>query len=441
MRFPGTMFWRLEIRLKIAYDYINQIRTQGLIVNGIIRNAAQKIKDLVLKFPVVAILGARQVGKTTLSRDLFPEWKYIDLEKPTDIERIQYDPLFFFEQNPQHVIIDEAQTYPDLFSVLRGVIDNHRTQKGRFILTGSSSPELMTHISESLAGRIAIVELGSLKANEFFRKPLSPLYQLFQQELDRRDLVEGKPPLSTEEIQHAWLFGGYPEPTLASNELYFHQWMENYQATYINRDIAALFPRLNRNTFRRFIGILGQLSGSIINRSDLGRALEVSEKSVRDYLHIAEGTFMWRSIPSFEKNIVKSVIKMPKGYIRDSGLLHEMTGIYGLEQLYSHPMVGRSFESYVMEEIIKGLESTNATGWQSYYYRTRNGAEIDLILDGPFGTCPIEIKYGSHTPLKQLVSLNQFVEEHQLPFGILINQGNQVEWLTKNIIQIPAGFI
>ena len=132
---------------------------------------------------------------------------------------------------------------------------------------------------------------------------------------------------------------------------------------------------------------------------------------------------------------------MPKGYIRDSGLLHHKLNINSLVQLYSNPLVGASFESFIIEEIIKGLNSTSITNWSPYYYRTRNRAEIDLTLDGPFGICPIEVKYGSHTPLKQLITLNQFVEEHKLPFGILINQSDRLEWLTPNIIQIPATYI
>ena len=405
------------------------------------RNITPKIKQLLENFPAVAILGARQVGKTSLSRSICPDWKYIDLEKPKDIEQISYDPNFFFEQNPEALIIDEAQAYPALFPVLRGVIDANRTQKGRFILTGSSSPDLISHISESLAGRVAIIELGTLKTNEYHKKPLSPFYQLFSNKLSRENLVLGEPALTRADIEKVWLRGGYPEPILNQDELYFNQWMENYQSTYIHRDIARLFPRLNKQTFQRFITMLSKLSGTIVNKSNVGRALEVSEKTAREYIHIVEGTFIWRSLPSYEKNIVKSIIKMPKGYIRDSGLLHNLLKITDTETLYSDPIVGNSFESFVIEEIIKGLEATNATNWDACYYRTRNGAEIDLILDGPFGTCPIEIKYGSHTPLKQLVTLNQFVEEHQLPFGVLINQSNTLEWLTKNIIQIPVGYI
>lgn len=405
------------------------------------RNIANKITELMEIFPIVAILGSRQVGKTTLARMLYPDWRYIDLERPKDLEQISYDPNFFFEQNPSELIIDEAQTYPTLFQVLRGVIDDKRQQKGRFILTGSSSPELVKHISESLAGRIAIIELGTLKANEIFKQPLSNFYKMFNKPLKKENIINEKANLTKEQIQQAWLRGGYPEPIQYNKDKHFNNWMDSYQDTYINRDVAKLFPRLNKTTFQRFILMLSKLSGTIVNKSDLARALEVNEKSAREYIHIAEGTFVWRSIPSFEKNIVKAVIKMPKGYIRDSGLLHHKLNINSLIELYSNPLVGASFESFIIEEIIKGLNSTSITNWSPYYYRTRNRAEIDLILDGPFGICPIEVKYGSHTPLKQLITLNKFVEEHKLPFGILINQSDRLEWLTPNIIQIPATYI
>ncbi|MDO8953476.1 MAG: AAA family ATPase [Gammaproteobacteria bacterium] len=390
-------------------------------------------------FPVVAILGARQCGKTTLSKQVSPDWHYIDLENPNDYDRIKYDPVFFFSQYPKNVIIDEAQLYPELFQVLRGVIDQDRQKKGRFILTGSSSPDLLTQISESLAGRIALVELGTLKVNEYAQQPLSKFYQLFDQPLAIENLPKDLKSLSKEAVHTIWLKGGYPEPLL--NPGYFDLWMDNYRATYINRDIANLFPRLNRQTYQRFLGIMSHLSGTKINRVEIGRGLEASEGSVREYLSIADGTYLWRQLPSFERDSLKSVVKMPKGHIRDNGLLHYLLKINNLDYLYSHPQVGHSFESFVIEEILKGLSATNVTNWQAYYYRTRNGAEIDLIIDGPFGTLPIEIKYGEKVQLKQLSALKQFIEERNLPFGLVINQADKIEWLTPKILQLPVGYL
>ena len=217
--------------------------------------------------------------------------------------------------------------------------------------------------------------------------------------------------------------------------------MENYRTTYINRDVAKLFPRINRLAYRRFLNMLCQLSGTIINRSEIGRAIEVSEKTIREYLEIAHGTFIFRLLTSYEKNIEKTVTKMPKGYIRDTGLLHFLLKIPDQDGLYNHPIVSKSFEGYVIEEIYKGLQATSITNWEFFYYRTKNKAEIDLIIDGPFGVLPIEIKQGSTVKRSSLMTLSKFIEEHHLPFGLLINQSNKAEWITKSIFQLPVGWL
>lgn len=405
------------------------------------RNLEYKASQMLDMFPVIAILGARQVGKTTLAKKLIPEGKYIDLEDPDDFDLISRDPKLFFQHYPRDVIIDEAQIYPDLFPLLRGVIDQQRSEKGRFIITGSSSPELLSQTSETLAGRIGLIELGTLKANEYYQIPLSPFYNLFKEKLSSEALVSGPAPLSPREMQTLWFKGGYPEPLLEKNSSFYDQWMENYRNTYINRDIARLFPRLNKMAYQRFLTILSKLSGTIINKRDLARGIEVNEGTIKEYLKIVEGTFLWRSLNSFERNVVKSIIKMPKGYIRDTGLLHYLTRIGSREELLEDPMVGVSFEAFVVEELLKGLQATMVTNWMPYYYRTRNGAEIDLLLDGPFGLLPIEIKYGTSVRLKQLTALSQFIEEHKLPLGIVINQSDSIEWITPQIVQIPVGWL
>ena len=175
---------------------------------------------------MVSIVGARQVGKTTLSKALRPGWKYFDLENPNDFDLISRDPVLFFQQFQKDVIIDEAQLCPELFETMRGVIDAKRECLGRFILTGSSSTELLTKISESLAGRVATIELGTLKANEFYRTPLSGFYNLFEQKLDKNYLVKGKSVLENEHMHFLWLKGGYPEPILKNDQFFYEQWQQ-----------------------------------------------------------------------------------------------------------------------------------------------------------------------------------------------------------------------
>ncbi len=407
------------------------------------RNIFSSAQDLLKNFPVLVIIGPRQAGKTTLAKAIAPDYTFFDLEKPSDYDQIVADPEFFFAQHPDSTLLDEAQELPILFNILRGVIDEHRNQYGRFIVTGSSSMELLSKVSESLAGRAAVIELGTLKANEYWQKPLSDFYNLFKNPLTKENLVSGTAPLSLDQIQHCWLRGGYPEPVLRwkNEQHYYGIWMANYQSAYLNRDIAKLFPKLNRTNYRRFLVMLSKLSGSILNKSDLARALEISEPTVSHYLDIANGTFIWRQLPSFENNVTKSIVKMPKGHIRDSGLLHQLLHINDMETLYSDVIVGRSFEAFVIEEILKGIQDCNIVNTQYYYYRTRSGAEIDLILKGNFGILPIEIKLGKTVIRKKLTALTKFIEDHHAPFGVVINQSEEVKWLTPTIVQIPVGWV
>lgn len=398
--------------------------------------------ELLEQFPILVILGVRQCGKTTLAKQLAPTWQYFDLENTNDRMLISRDPVFFLENSDQ-IIIDEAQEYPELFNILRGIVDKDRARKGRFILTGSSNPKLLTKVSESLAGRSATIELGTLKMNEVLKKPFSPFYNIFQQRLNKESLdFEGKQPAIThKEIQNNWFYGGYPEPRLANNISFYRQWMQSYYDAYIHRDIRSLFPRLDNLSYQRFLMMLSHLSGNILNKSDIGRSLEVSEKSIREYLTIADGTYLWRQLPSYEKSKVKTIVKLPRGHFRDNGLLHYLLKIDSPETLYQHPILGRSFEAFVIEEILKGLNSSGVTNWEASYYRTRSGVEVDLILEGFFGTLPIEIKHGSQVKTKQLKNLEDFVEMHQLPFGLLINQAITARWLTPRIFQLPVGFL
>jgi predicted AAA+ superfamily ATPase len=217
--------------------------------------------------------------------------------------------------------------------------------------------------------------------------------------------------------------------------------MENYIQTYIQRDIRTLFPRLDLVKYQRFISMLSALSGTIINRSQVGRSLDISEKAIRDYLQIAEGSYIWRNTPSYEKSISKSVVKMPKGNFRDSGLTNYIQGITQREQLLNYPNVGAAFEAYIFEEIIKGIQATETVNWTYYYFRTRNGAELDMILEGPFGILPIEIKFGSMIKQGQIQTLKNFVYNNNLPLGIVINNSDDVLLVADRILQLPATYV
>ncbi len=408
------------------------------------RHCAQKIKTLLRHFPAVVVLGVRQCGKTYLSRAIRPQWKYFDLQNSKDRDFIKRDFDFFFQEYPRHVILDEAQEVPELLKNLRGVLDRNRKTNNRFLVTGSSSPELMAHVSDSLAGRVGVVELGTFKWSEAKKKSLSPLFKIFHSQLKKSHLSGLKKELVKCEISDPVPFilkGGYPDPCLSKKKEFFSLWMQNYFDTYVNRDIRKLYPRLDIYRFQRFISLLSELSGAIINRAEVGRALDISEVSVKDYLNIADRTFIWRQIPAFAHSQKKSLVKMSKGYLRDSGLITYLMNIKSREDLIRSPKVGLIFESFVIEEIFKGLNSDFFGRWRYSYYRTRNGAEVDLILEGDFGLLPIEIKFSSAVRDRSLISLEKFIKEYSAPFGVLVNNAQEVKMLTENIIQVPVSCV
>jgi hypothetical protein len=401
------------------------------------RHYTPLINELLELFPCVALVGVRQSGKTTLLKQLPANWSYFDLEKASDYDVISNDPDLFFRLNPNRVAIDEAQLLPNLFTALRVAIDEKREETGRFIITGSSSPELLTSISESLAGRIAVIEVAPFSLAESFSKPLSPLYQAITNSESLEHLLKLKPRFTLQEVHEYWFKGGYPEPWLKNSPRFTKLWMDNYNKSYIDRDILRMFPGLNQQKYRLFIRLLSNLSGKIINYSDIARTLSISQPTAREYLHIAHGTFIWRHIPPFDRSASKRLVKHPKGYMRDSGMLHNLLHIKSKNDLQVHPCLGASWESMIIENLLRNL---NALGinYDYYHYRTGGGAEIDLILEGNFGLLPIEIKYGQKVNQKNLRGINDFINEHNCQYGIVINNDEQPRLYNEKLIGLPS---
>ena len=408
------------------------------------RLISDKVNRLLDMFPVVAVIGPRQCGKSTLVQQLHPDWKYYDLESPDDYQLITGDPVAFFSINSGQVIIDEAQQYPDLFKVLRGVIDSDRSIKGRFLLTGSSSPDIVKGITESLAGRIATIEMAPFKQGEFYDKPLSAMYEMLLDENTKaEDFLQLEANLDLQQCMNVWFKGGFPEPLIESEKIEgFHKhWMENYIADYVSRDIRGLFPKLNIHHFRRFLSLLAQYSGHQMNMSSVARALGVSVPTVKDYLDIIHQTFLWRNLEPYVRNPLKKVQKANKGFFRDQGLLHYFLKINDLDQLLVHPVAGFSFESYVIEEIIRGLQATMATQLSFSYYRTIDKSEVDFVVESSSAVLPFEVKLNSVVNRKSLRGLELFMKDLNCAYGIVINRGKRVELLTDKIVQIPVQYI
>ena len=346
--------------------------------------------------------------------------------------------------NHENIIIDEAQQYPEIFKVLRGVIDADRKIKGRFLITGSSSPDIVKGLTESLAGRIATIEMWPFKCAEYYETPLSKFYEILSNTTTEiKNLHELRPLYSLEQTMNLWYKGGFPEPLIESenHHEYYKLWSENYIQNYVSRDIRGFFPKLNIYKFRRFLTLLAQFSGHQLNMSDMARAIEVSVSTIKDYLDIIHQTFIWRNLDSYHKNPLKKVQKAKKGFFRDQGLLHYFLKIKSLDDLLIHPVAGYSFESFVIEEIIRGFQSTMETQLDFYYYRTIDKSEVDLIIEGTFGTVPIEIKLGSTTKRQSLIGLNKLMDDLNLDYAIVINRAKRIEQLTDKIIQIPINYL
>ncbi len=392
-------------------------------------------------FPCVAVLGVRQCGKTSLLGNLPNGWKRYDMENFDDYNVVARDPDLFFRLNPYRIAIDESQLLPELFSALRVAIDDDRSKNGRFVLTGSSSPALLKSISESLAGRIAVIDLSPFTHSEAFEIEPSGFYSLVSQTRQPSEIVHSLVArLEAGQLHDYWFRGGYPEVWLRNSRRFSNVWMQNYLQTYIHRDIVKLFPGLHMSKYQLFVQMLANLSGEIINYSEVARVLGVSQPTVRDYFQIADGSFFWRSIPSYEKDASKRIVKHPRGFLRDSGLLHYLLRLSRLDDLLAHPAMGKSWESMVIENIIRGFNITGSS-FDYYYYRTSGGAEVDLVLEGEFGLLPVEVKYSNKISRSELKSINGFIDEYKCDFGIVVSNTQRPSLITEKLIALPLAVL
>ncbi len=407
------------------------------------RDYANLLGEYLTTFPCVAILGVRQCGKTTLLKQLPESWRQFDMERRADYALVASDPDTFLRLNPRHVAIDEAQLLPELFSALRVAIDDNRTENGRFVVTGSSSPTLVRSLSESLAGRVAIIEMAPFSWAEVTETggADSFLKRLPDRHATPRELMDGLAPRGSERLLHDyWFAGGFPQPWLKASATFRSRWIEQYIQTYLLRDVQRLFPGLDDVRFRRFLEMLGGLSGRVLNIAEVGRALGVSPPTARDYFEIAHGTFVWRTIPAYSRNVMKRVVKHPRGYLRDTGLLHALLRVPDLDALRSHPQAGASWEGMVVEEIIRQLNATGAA-FEYSYYRTGAGAEVDLIIDASFGRVAFEIKYSSTVGPRDVRALRDFVREQDARVGVVINNDIVPRQYDDKIIGLPMAWL
>jgi len=338
----------------------------------ITRSKREEFQRKLANFPIVAILGPRQCGKTTFSKMELPDWTYLDLERPSDRRPLVADVEARLRSLGNHVILDEAQRLPELFPVLRSLVDEDRKKKGRWVLLGSASFEMIRGISESLAGRIAFVELPTLQMDELANPSAS--------ESDVKRM-----------IQERWFRGGYPEAFLQDLDLNRFDWFEAYEQTFVQRDVLELGLNVQTTTLERLWSMMAHGVGGIWNASQFGGALGVNYQTVNRYVELLEGAFLVRRLAPWYVNIGKRLTKSPKLFFRDTGLLHYFLGIRDPKILDVHPMRGHSWENFIVESLMERIDRMHH-GAKFGYWRTHAGAEVDLIVEINGRIIPIEVK-------------------------------------------------
>lgn len=324
-----------------------------------------QIKKLLRTHPICAILGPRQVGKTTLARDYVEQYygiknaHFFDLEDPEDLARLENPKLALEGIQKELIVIDEIQRVPELFPILRVLVDRPATNQ-RFLILGSASRDLIKQSSETLAGRIAYLELPPFTLSE------------------------------TKNSSKLWLRGGFPRSYLAENEEYSYIWRKNYVTTFLERDIPNLGFNVPPEQLRRFWLMLAHYHGQIFNASELSRSLSISDHTVRKYLDILAGTFMIRILSPWFENLKKRQVKSPKIYFRDTGIFNALSGIKSNVELQTNPKLGAFWEGFALDQIIQAL---SATPEECYFWATQASAELDLLIIKDGKRLGFEFKY------------------------------------------------
>jgi uncharacterized protein len=361
-------------------------------------------------FPVVVVLGARQVGKTTLAREAFKTHRYVDLEDPRTAERFRGDSRFELDAAAgAGLILDEAQAVPPVFAALRGAVDAQRDQRGRFIVLGSAQPSLVRGVSESLAGRAAVIELDPLTAQEAAQGPDAATWS------------------------QVWLKGGFPDALRGDSRT----WWESYLRLVLERDLPQYGVRADPLFMRRLLTMLAHQHGGLLNASALGSSLGVSHHTLLRHLDVLESIYLLRRLPPYFRNVGKRLTKAPKVYLRDTGLLHHLLNISTADELANHPSRGASWEGFVIEDVLR-RERLAHPGTQAFFWRTAVGAEIDLVLDRGNERVALEIKAGRGDNARAVRTLREAMPDVAASRAWIVDQAAGVERVGERIAR--AGF-
>lgn len=379
------------------------------------RDIEKTLKNAIKQFPAVIITGPRQSGKTTLYKHLFSKgYKLVSMDQPELRIMAKNDPVLFFENYLPPVIIDEIQYVPELLTQIKIIIDNDRRKMGKFLLTGSQIFPLMKNISESLAGRIAVLTLLPLSFNENF--------------------ISGNMDIS---VLEKWILkGGFPEINIQKN-MDSSIWFSSYVQTYLERDVRQLRQVGNITDFQRFLQMIAAVNGQIINMSNISRDLGVSVNTIKAWISVMEASGQIVLIKPFYVNKGKRLVKNPKIYFIDTGLLCFLTGITTARQVFKSSQSGQLFETVVVTEIIKFLYSKGKLP-RIYYWRTSNGQEVDFIIEYGDRIIPLEVKIASHVNtgmVKDLISFCRLFKD-KVDKGYLVNVSKESIKLGENVFSV-----
>ena len=371
------------------------------------------LAGLLRRWPAVSILGPRQCGKTTFIRQTLPTWTYLDLERPSDAAPLLADPEARLQQLGDRVIFDEAQRVPELFAVLRGAIDRRRAGRGRFVLLGSASPTLVHGVSESLAGRTAFLDLPPLRWDE---------------------VRAGRPRARLPDL---WLRGGFPEAFLARGDQARHEWLDAYTRSFIERDLPALGIDVSPARMRQLWTMVAHTNGGLWNASHIAAALGVTYHTVNRYVDILEHTFLVRKLPPYYVNIGKRLVKSPKIYFRDPGLLHFFLGVDSDRTLSVHPGRGLSWEGFVIDQVLSACQRLRP-GSQAFFWRTARGQEVDLLLDLGNRMVPFEIKLRSTPTSDDAATVRSCIKDLGLARGYVLYPGREAYSLGDGVTALSV---
>lgn len=372
------------------------------------RHAEAALKRMLKSFPAVLVVGPRQCGKTTLVKRALSDWTWLDLERPRDAAMLADDLEGWLDAHPRRVVIDEAQRSPELFPALRHALDR-QGGPGRVVLLGSASPALLTRVSESLAGRVGLLELTPFLGRELSGR-----------------VAPGA----------RWFWGGFPRVHAQRTARARLEWLDAWLSTVLERDLPALGIGLPPTRLRRLCEMLVQVHGNVLNVADLARSLGVSSPTVAHDLDVLEGVFLLRRLPPFFANVQKRLTKSPKLYLRDTGVLHLLAGLRQPRELDSWARRGASFEGLVIEELA-ALARERCVRPGIFYWRTEAGAEVDLLIADGRKLVPIEVKLGRTVDHHALRGLRSCMADLGIKRGYVVTGGEERMRLGGGVELVP----